>query len=188
MPPKTRKAPRRQATRRPQKTKVPTWVWVFTGGVLGAFIMFIIHLTTLKNAEPRQAIKKPPNTSPTQTPPSPQTSNKPRFDFYERLKETRVEVPNTHSENGLTIDTPQHEFIIQVASFRKKDDAEATRVKLILLNLEVDIEKAKVDKGKVWYRVVVGPFSSRSRLAKVRSTLISNHFEALVLKRPLSPP
>ena len=70
-----------------------------------------------------------------------------------------------------------------MASFKSKNDAEHLRAQLILLNLTAQTERAKVRNGGVWHRVLVGPFTSRSKLAKARSTLLSNNHEALVLKR-----
>ena len=73
--------------------------------------------------------------------------------------------------------------MLQVASFKNNSDAERVRAELILLNLNASIETATVSNGKTWHRIIVGPFTNRSKLSKARSTLISNRYEALVLKK-----
>ncbi len=120
---------------------------------------------------------------------APKTDEKPsepRFDFYEVLKETKVSIPDFSElqKNGEDSkpQTPQ-EYILQVASFKNAKDAEQLKVELILLNLQAQVENARIRKGETWHRVLVGPFTSRSQLARARSTLVENRYEALVLKR-----
>jgi Cell division protein len=79
--------------------------------------------------------------------------------------------------------SPAEEYILQVASFKNADDAEQLKVELILLNLEAQIEKARIRNGETWHRVLVGPFLSRSQRETARATLVANRYEALVLKR-----
>jgi cell division protein FtsN len=54
---------------------------------------------------------------------------------------------------------------------------------LLLLNLVVTIEKVKARNGDSWHRVIVGPFKSRSKLAKARSILATHQIDSLLLKR-----
>lgn len=167
-----------QASRASIETRVPAWVWLFTGTVLGAFIMFLVRLS---ETDPRQPVPV------AQTPVSePAGKQQPRFDFYDLLKETKVEIPDTIAPNPEIVPeaaSPEVEYILQVASFRGESEAEQLRAELILLNLDAQVEQAKIRNGETWHRVLVGPFVSRSRLAKARSTLISHNHEALVLKR-----
>lgn len=175
---------RKPSASRRSEPRVPAWVWLFTGAILGAFIMFLMRLADMKQDQPPVAQKeKTPN----------QTEEKkekvlPRFDFYEMLKNNKIEVPdfNNSEEPGENPQQAKQEFdyLLQVASFRDKDDAEQLMVELLLLNLEATREKAKVKEGGTWHRVIVGPFESRSKLAKARSTLLSNNYDALLLKRP----
>ncbi|MFL0804991.1 MAG: SPOR domain-containing protein [Agarilytica sp.] len=166
-----------QASRTKESARIPAWVWLFTGAILGAFVMFLLHLsevspqdTSYKDQKPIQQIEK----------------QKPRFDFYELLKESDIPIL-TESESDAneqpTQSGPEVEYLLQVASFKSKEDAEQLRAQLLLLNLTAYTENAKIRNGETWHRVLVGPFKSKSKLSKARSTLLSNHHEALVLKR-----
>lgn len=159
-----------------EPSRVPAWVWLFTGAVLGAFIMF---LTRLSEIQPDQGKS---NSSPKE---SAKESQKPRFDFYSLLKETEVPTPKAAKPKTSQPQkiSPKQEFLLQVASFQSMKDADQLRAELILLNLDAYTERAKIRNGETWHRVIVGPFTSKSKLSKARSILLSNRHEALVLKR-----
>lgn len=173
---------RSQASRRKSESRVPAWVWLFTGTVLGAFIMFLVRLSEINPSTQNEpvAVEKTKEAKPKQSP---------RFDFYDLLKETQVTVPEPTQEDiarqkkTSKAATEPTEFILQVASFKTAQDAERLRAELILLNLKATTEEAKIRNGETWHRVLVGPFTSHSKLAKARDTLLSNKHEALVLKR-----
>lgn len=189
------KKPRASSARKPRpKSQVPAWVWLFTGSVLGAFIMFLVYLAGLAPGASDGAAQPLP-TAPvvTETPPPAETDEdqtvpKPRFDFYKLLQESEVIVPATEPATSAEADTaadPAFEYILQVGSFRRVADADNLRAQLILLNLEARTEAVTIRDGEQWHRVVVGPFDTQSKLAKARSTLVSNQYNALVLKRKL---
>ncbi|WP_019603501.1 SPOR domain-containing protein [Teredinibacter turnerae] len=186
---RTRRSSNRRKSNEP---RVPAWVWLFTGCVLGAFIMFLMRLSQLDPVQ-RIADSKTTSSSSAKVAKKESKPTQPKFDFYEVLKETRVSIPElTDKDNTVSSDEPPaqtdtYEYILQVASFKNVDDAEELRVQLLLLNLDARVERAEVRKGDTWNRVLVGPFESRSLLAKARSTLVSNHHEALVLKRMKTP-
>ncbi|WP_111642673.1 SPOR domain-containing protein [Marinimicrobium alkaliphilum] len=179
-----------------KKSQVPGWVWLFTGCVLGAFVMFLIYLWELPEPsdEPRTASVSAPETQ-TQRAAEPEPSRpKPRFDFYKLLRDSEEIVPATEPEQPLrNRSQPQDsapsspaervEYILQVGSFRNPTDADRLRAELLLLNLNAYTEQVNIRDGELWHRVLVGPFDNQSRLASARSTLVSNEFNALVLKR-----
>ena len=72
--------------------------------------------------------------------------NTPKFTFYSSLTKDKVSVEN--KANNTTIPS----YIIQVASYQNKDDANSMRAKLILLGL-----KPKINQYGKWYRVDLGP-------------------------------
>lgn len=145
--------------------------------------MFLLHLSEIKpsgdSASSQTAQNKDAENG------KKEEKQKPRFDFYELLKES--DIPVLKDDSPAQKYTPQkvasQEFILQVASFKTKDDAERLRAELILLNLETYTEDAKIRNGETWHRVLVGPFTSTSKMSKARSILLSNRHEALVLKR-----
>jgi len=142
-----------------------------------------------------------PEPQPTEAPEE-RTSPKPRFDFYKLLRESEVIVPATQSsdaEEELTIEpsvgpgtdapvtadtaTSTEEFVLQVGSFRRQSEADNLRARLLLLNLDAFTEQVTIRDNETWHRVMVGPFNNQSRLSSARSTLVSNDYNALVLRR-----
>ena len=186
---------------------IPGWLWLFTGIALGAFVMFLIHLANVEvptvgqeatttdktpNINTARAPSKASASKATAPQPPKNSANnkqqaatgkqqKPRFDFYKTLEESEVPVYQTDTGKQATPHQQPKIRILQVASFKAEKDAEQLKVELILLGLDASMQSVTVRNGEVWHRVLVGPFENRSKLAKARSTLLSNGHQALVL-------
>lgn len=167
-------------------SQAPGWVWLFTGTALGLFIAFLTYLAVVDPQQPAAGAPAPviAKAQPAATKPE---VPKPRFDFYQLLKENEVEVkePPLPARPNQPVEqlADQQEFILQVGSFRSDADADRLRAQLILLNLDAQIEKVSVRSGEIWYRVLVGPFGDRPSMERARNTLASNSINALLLKR-----
>lgn len=164
-------------------SRIPGWVWLFTGAILGAFIMFLAYLSGITE-QSTEALSTPDSgnqqSSKTDIP-------KPRFDFYKLLKENEVVVKTTPSTaRPADQDEPKEEFILQVGSFKKIEDADRLRAELILMNLNAQVETVTVRNGQTWHRVLVGPYYSSSTVSKARSILVSKDINPLLLKRKRS--
>ncbi|WGL15512.1 SPOR domain-containing protein [Microbulbifer bruguierae] len=186
----------RRNTRRSQSTGKPAWVWFVLGNFVGGFAVFIFLLNDLKTAQPQVAARadKPPAEK------NAPTDSKPKFDFYKLLEENEVKVPapknqqvrvresdsekNTDS-SATARSEPESDlvYILQAASFRDREEAERLRAQLMLANLDVKVESATDSRG-TWHRVLVGPYTNRSKVAKARSILAEHRLMPLVLKRP----
>jgi len=187
---------RRNASRRSSSSAgKPAWVWFVLGNFVGGFVVFMIFLYGLKQEGRQAAIAK-------RQPPAKEAEDKsqaPRFDFYTLLQENEVSVPppktarpaqRNGSDSGskdapaqtATAD-PAQVYILQAASFRDAAEAERLRAQLTLANLDVKVETATDSRG-TWHRVLVGPYSNRSRVAKAREVLADHKLMPLVLKRP----
>ncbi len=174
------------------QSRVPGWVWLFTGTVLGAFVMFLVYLNDippqpsefpslalgedLPEAEPVVAV----DTTPEQTQP------KPEFDFYQLLKESEVTQIKGPSENPLPA-RQTTQYTLQVGSFRDPEDADRLRAELILMDLDARVEQVTVRNAETWNRVLVGPYSTQAQLAKARGTLAANNHNSLVFKQTAKP-
>lgn len=159
------------------KTQVPGWVWLLTGIATGVFISFLSYLSDVNpssDSSEKAATK-------TQNKKADDSTNT-RFEFYTLLPEREVIVP---VEEQPADDKPQQQliYILQAGSFKNGEDADRLRAKLILLGLDTKVEAVSGKGNDTWHRVQVGPFTSRSKLAKARSTLINNNIETLLLKR-----
>ena len=78
--------------------------------------------------------------------------------------------------------TPAERYLLQAGSFRQRQDADARRAELLLLGLEPRIEEASGDNGR-WYRVYLGPYDSKSNMARARSLTAAQGIDTLLLKR-----
>lgn len=84
------------------------------------------------------------------------------FDFPTLLPESDIKAdPSAYPVPDQTPNQIPKIFNIQAASFREADDANALRARLILENLPAFVDTSLVD-DRVWFRVKVGPFSSKT--------------------------
>lgn len=172
----------RAPARRSSNSQTPAWLWFVAGLVMGAFAASYYFIKNPVEAPPVKEEPKPKVTD-NKTP-------KPRFDFYKLLQESETIVPASEATNEEK-PTPQEagiEYLIQVGSFPKSEDADKLRAQLILLNLDANIERVEIRKGEIWHRVVVGPFDNQNALTSARSQLVKNEYNALVLKRAKTKP
>ncbi|MCQ3830060.1 SPOR domain-containing protein [Microbulbifer elongatus] len=181
----------RRNTRRQQSTGKPAWVWFVLGNFVGGFAVFVFLLNDLKTGQTQVAKRAD---KPAAEQPAPGES-KPRFDFYKLLEESEVKVPKPKNpqvrvREGDSDDSPVRSepksdlvYILQAASFRDKGEAERLRAQLMLANLDVKVESATDNRG-TWHRVLVGPYTNRSKMAAARGVLAEHRLMPLVLKRP----
>lgn len=158
-------------------SKVPGWLWLLAGVLLGALVMFLMRLSEIDPSISYLDVLDKPQSSEPDT----EAGKGHRFDFYKLLRDTEVPVtatPATPSAKELNT-----EYLLQVASFQSAADADSVRAELVILNLDAWVEKSQAQSGTVWHRVIVGPFQNRSAMANAKSKLLSNRYEALMLKR-----
>lgn len=161
----------------------PAWV-IFTAGVLcGGFLTFLVFLGGLDTQH--QAGAKPEIAAPQPaTPANGKGESRTQFDFFTLLPEREVIVPDKQPRDDVPV-TEEYHYILQAGSFKTSKDADRRRAELLLLGLEAKIEAVEAN-GDTWHRVYVGPFTSRSKLSKARTTLISEGIETLLLKRKIA--
>lgn len=172
-----RKTPRKARNRKKprKKTSAPLWAWTIIGLLLVMLIVLLLYVVNNRPGKRALSIDSPGKHTDTGKTPQP------RFDFYEILKQQNIEVPDRSGE--ITAGLPKDlRYFLQAGSFRNSQDADRLRAQLLLLNLETKIEPA-ISQGETWYRVIVGPFQSRSKMASARSILVSNDLSPLLLKR-----
>lgn len=194
--PAQRAAPRRPATRKPAARRAPprrshdqgppsltsAHVKGFIVGTLAGILIgasAVVYVT--KEGVPEIA----GNTigAPTQDDPAP----KARFDFYTLLPNQDLGLADDVEPANLTSSRQSNDlYVLQAGSFRDQADADRRRGELALLGLEATIERARGDNGQ-WFRVYLGPFESRSAMARARSITAQESIDTLLLKRPRTP-
>jgi cell division protein FtsN len=162
------------------KSQVPGWVWLLTGVVAGVFISFLGYLSDITPEPAPEGIALPSTNKSTAKPV--EKKNTTRFDFYTLLPEREVIVPEEALEDN---HKQVIRYILQAGSFKHSEDADRLRAQLIMMGLDVNMEAVTSSSGETWHRVQVGPFTSRSKMSKARSTLINKGIDTLLLKQKI---
>lgn len=158
--------------------RIPGWLYFISGVAITLFVQLLYHLAMVETPAPAQPVTATtPDTVKAKPAPKPK---EPVYDFYNNLKTMEVKVPNEVVKQR---EQDDYNYALQAGSFRSMNDAEQQRAEISLLGLKANIESSKGSNGSTWYRVVVGPFTSRSNLNKARSILINNGMPTLLVKR-----
>lgn len=161
--------------------------WILSLAAVGGFIGFIVYLNSLPTSSPAQPV--PQSQSPAtgqgikSTTTSKQDEKKPGFRFYEMLPESEV-VPQKVEEYTPGPVKKDFDYLVQSGSFRSKEDAERQRAQIAFQGLRANVQRIDLDSGSVWYRVNVGPFSSRSQMNSAIDKLVSINIQPLIRKIP----
>ncbi len=115
-----------------------------------------------------------------------------QFEFYHLLSEKEVDISElteqiipeklVDSPTGSTASTDGNDLILQAGSFRSLDAAEELRTRLVLLDINADIQRVVIDGQEVHYRVRIGPLQTRSELVETRRKLVESNTDYLLLR------
>lgn len=165
----------RPPTRHKPAASVSAW---FGAGLLCGIFLCGLAWLALQQPDPaiaRQAQPPQPNDA---------VSSGPLFSFYTALPEQDVDLKiDAQTIAAARAPSSNDQFLLQAGSFKQAADADRRRGELILLGLEAHVEESNGDNGR-WFRVYIGPFASRSLLAKARSLTAQQGIDTLMLKRP----
>lgn len=76
----------------------------------------------------------------------------------------------------------KNDYFLQLASFKDYKDADNLRAKLILSGIDVDIFKAKLSNGDVWYRVRSKKSTNYQEVDGLKNKLLAFRVKAIILK------
>ena len=155
------------------KSSLSLWGWLSLLLLLGAFVAFILFLDQrIAGNDPAATGGKSAGDG---------TVTKPTIDFYEVLKDRKVDIPLTR-EDRVAIENPTPNkqqagrSILQVGSFQSAAEADSLKAQLAFLGLEATVRAASVD-GATWHRVQLGPFGSETSLSRAKNLLIANRID-----------
>lgn len=170
----TRGASRQNRSTEPQRSSLNSYL---AGVASGLFLAFLLYLITLP---PENGTTAPADPVAKVTPAQPA----PEYEFYEVLpkQDFRVEVDPAELPKARSSSVKQ--FMLQAGSFRQEADADRRRAELLLLGLDPQVESTQGDTGR-WFRVVLGPFETRSSMAKARSLTAQQDIDTLLVQRTI---
>lgn len=173
---------------------VPGWVMLVTGVVIGGLASVGTYLY-IKDGSASQS--EPESIAEAKSAPKSQTaevakskpevkksaSEKPRFEFYTLLPEQEVIIPDSEvrEQQQRMAEKQSGTYVIQVGSFRSKEDADSLKAKLAFLGVESTIDSVS-SKEETWHRVRVGPFTDSRELNRIRNRIHANKMNTLVVK------
>ena len=180
-----------RAQKKPPKKPIPGWLWLLTGLLLGGFIVGLVWLkgqsvdvggewVGARPDRPPQGASQPAARA--EVPPP-----KPRFDFYNMLPEMEVVVPDDAlDDEPATVtrspSTVRANYLVQVGSFRRTEDADRLKAQLALLGFESRVVAAKINAHETRYRVRSGPYAGKDALNRARERLADNGFRGIVIR------
>lgn len=170
----------RKKSAKSRKPAMSAWSLLLTGAIFGSFVTLLLVLSYLNSKDsPNPADQLAANTT------NDNQHNPPLvFEFIEMLKEQTVDVNELPPTAAGKAKKDKRLYFIQVGSFRQYKDADNLRAQLILnKGMDTEIETTTSPQGTTWYRVIVGPFTSRSKYRGAMSILANDNIETLPLTR-----
>ncbi|HIO30908.1 MULTISPECIES: SPOR domain-containing protein [Marinobacter] len=181
---KQKQPPKRPAAAKSQRGGL-SLKWILSLAAVGGFIGFIAYLNSLPTSEPRQGEKattaEPPAVK--EKPSETAAKEKPGFRFYDMLPDSEV-VPPEVEEYTPGPGQQTFDYLVQTGSFRQQQDAERQRAEIAFQGLRAKVKRIDLDSGSIWYRVNVGPFTSRSQMNAAIDKLVNLNIQPLVRKIP----
>lgn len=172
---------------------MPGFIWMLGGLSIGLFVAFLVYLDKQPPSEisfgdavktELEKIKQKP--APRTAKPATADKQEPKFNFYTILPELEVLIPEEEirpPENKTTkpVKDGSKRYILQVGSFRNRQDAERRKATVALLGLEASINQVSIDNEK-WHRVRIGPVDNRRELNENLKLLHRNDINAMAME------
>ena len=175
---------------------VKWWMWLLIPAVVFAFIFALFKLSQVTPEEGSTPVVKKEKVAPKKvsepkkTPPKvvkkdvKKVDAKENFEFYQILQDSEVDTSHVDAYKSTPRGEQDFLYMIQAASFRNDKDADRMRADLILSGMDTSIRKTIGKNGQPWYRVVIGPFASRSKMNRAKDKLANKDIQAYSYKIP----
>lgn len=127
------------------------------------------------------------NTKPLAESATKNTDDQTRFDFYTILpntesKVTKAEESKIKPKADDAQPVAQKNYFLQVGAFATAEEADNLKAKLALQGFEAVVQTAAIPDKGIWHRVRVGPLNDLDQINKTKSELVSNGFNADLIK------
>lgn len=160
------------------KSGSPKWVWFLGGFLSGGFLAFLLAIGFLiPTDEPKLADRPSPSAEPEAR------AEEMQWDFYEIFPKSVVPIVEEYTTGGEKIVVDNVRWVVQAGSFKDPVDADQRRAELILMGLNVTTSRVKMS-GKVWHRVIVGPFDTTLERNRAQDKLAQAEIQSMAMTIP----
>ncbi len=111
--------------------------------------------------------------------------DKTRFDFYTILPGSESKVSKEEEKQIKESEQQpvvQKSYFLQVGAFHTEEEADNLKAKLALQGFEAVVQTATIPDKGIWHRVRVGPLTDLDQINKTKSELVTNGFNADLIK------
>ncbi|MFM7627812.1 MAG: SPOR domain-containing protein, partial [Gammaproteobacteria bacterium] len=109
----------------------------------------------------------------------------PQFDFYDRLKNQQVVIPEQEKDARPELPTSLIDrpgvYVLQPGAYRDAAEAEKLRARLARLGVQATIQRVAID-ADVFHRVRIGPYEDLGELNAVRAKLRAADIDPQVMR------
>lgn len=199
----------KQAYRENERHAWPAWIWLAIGVLLG---LALSALVLIKDWAPMLRKQNLPQPNATATAPAESdqalgdanakpAAPKKTYDFYSVLPEMEVVIPDAElsakaraeqqreqaSTPATTPATPPLQqagghYVLLAGSYTDPRAADEAKAKLALLGIVAQVQSITIN-GKVWNRVMVGPYANASDTEATKKILADNAIKAIPMKQ-----
>lgn len=181
-----KKTPKKKiAGRKAPKKKLPGWILLLSGMLLGLLIAVIGYVNGWvpkpenPNNKPVAQQQKTHSSSVEDISEGLQIKPKKDYDFYKKLPGMEVEIDE--EELKQTNDRTQANYTLQLGAFKNLADAEAMKAKVAFVGISAVIQSVDVNQT-YWHRVRVGPYIGSRNADVAKRNLEKNGFDAIIVK------
>ena len=181
---------RKSQARRGNERRVPVWIWLLGGVLLGLGLSAAVLIwdrdgrLPMPRANPAATAPREPEPAIAPAPkpqPAPEKP-KPRYDFYTLLRERETQVSDKELAEKVKAEStpqataqnaPRERYLLQAGAFRDMRDADAIKARIALAGMQARVEAADVN-GAAVYRVRLGPYATARELEEAKRQLAEN--------------
>lgn len=109
-----------------------------------------------------------------------------KFEFHSLLANSRVTSERVFYPDATAEPEVAQHWFLQAGSFRRSADAERLTAELLLVDMPAIMSTVTLDDGP-WYRVTVGPFTSKKDSQRSMTRLRQLDISALLFAKPITP-
>lgn len=175
---------------RTQEKKSLPWGPMIISFLVGAFIMFLLHLNN--NVSPDSSSEDENGHKVVKN-----KAIEPTFDFYTLLPEMETVVDTPKRPKKAIVTSPSEKvikqtrvettkdsvsYLLQVGSFKNSKDADGFKARLAFLGIESKVQSVTIDNKDTWHRVQVGPIQGRAQADTLQNQLKNNNIDSLLMR------